>query len=367
MKLRITLTSTLLCIAGLSVSAQEEKSSWADNIKVSGDIRLRNENIDQDGKEGRNRTRLRLRVKADAKINDQVKAGFRLASGESDPVSTNQTLDEGFSSKSIVLDRAFVIWEPEALGGLAITGGKMANPMVLGQDLVWDGDLNPEGVNFNYAAGIIDLNAGYYFVEERSSDDDTSLVGITAAADLGGEGLDINIGAGYFLYDNIKGYDLIVADDAFGNSTVDTTDPVTGDVTSSVYASDYALLEGFASIGFNAGIPVTIYADYVVNNDAETDADTAYQFGISLLKAKNPGEFAFDYNWRSVEADAVFASFTDSDFGGGGTDAEGHRISGKYKISKNWEAAATYFINELGTDGSGVDYNRLQLDLVGKF
>ena len=38
------------------------------------------------------------RVSLDADVTEGVKAKFRLASGSSDPVSSNQTLDGGFSS-----------------------------------------------------------------------------------------------------------------------------------------------------------------------------------------------------------------------------------------------------------------------------
>jgi hypothetical protein len=59
---------------------------------------------------------------------------------------------------------------------------------------------------------------------------------------------------------------------------------------------------------------------------------------------------------------------TDSDFGGGGTDAKGHVFSGTYAFHNNWNFKATYFINEVNlTSGNPVDYERLMLDLNFRF
>ena len=69
-----------------------------------------------------------------------------------------------------------------------------------------------------------------------------------------------------------------------------------------------------------------------------------------------------------MQADAVVATFTDSDFGGGGTDARGHTIKGRYALRDNWALAATLFINEVDlASGSPRDYRRLQLDLEFRF
>ena len=48
--------------------------------------------------------------------------------------------------------------------------------------------------------------------------------------------------------------------------------------------------------------------------------------GATLGKAKDKGSWQFDYNYRDLEADAVVGAFSDSDFAGGGTGAEGHKL-----------------------------------------
>ena len=128
----------------------------------------------------------RARVGLEGQVNDTVKAKIRLASGGDDPVSTNQSFDGAFSSKGFQLDRAYVIWTPETLGGAALSMGKMANPFRKLKDLVWDGDLNPEGVALSHSLGDdgmkLGLDAGAFWLEERSKDDDTMMYGAQLTA-----------------------------------------------------------------------------------------------------------------------------------------------------------------------------------------
>ncbi|MFP6906491.1 MAG: putative porin, partial [Verrucomicrobiota bacterium] len=114
-------------------------------ISISGDLRVRGEHIDQDARDERDRLRIRGRIKMDADLNDNAQVGLRLATGSGDPVSRNQSLDGSFSLKNFGLDQAFIDWTPGG-GSLTFTGGKMVNPMVIVKDLVWDGDVTPEGI-----------------------------------------------------------------------------------------------------------------------------------------------------------------------------------------------------------------------------
>ena len=71
------------------------------------------------------------------------------------------------------------------------------------------------------------------------------------------------------------------------------------------------------------------------------------------------------YAYQDLEADAVIATFTDSDFGGGGTDGKGHVIELNYALRDRWTLGFRYFLNERGADADNEhDYNRLQADVV---
>jgi hypothetical protein len=223
--------------------------------------------------------------------------------------------------------------------------------------------LTPEGV-----AAIYELNAGdavslraqagYFFVEERSSDDDTGLMNGQLVAEIDAGAVDIVLGGGVFIYDNMKGFAAIYdTTDGFGNTTMTNGD---GD---EIYANDYELAEGMVKVSFKAGIPVSIYGDYITNMDPSSE-NTGYLAGITLGKAKAPKSWQFDYNYRDLEADATVGAFTDSDFGGGGTGAKGSKLQMKYQIAKNLQFSASHFINTLASDD---DYQRTQIDLIAKF
>ena len=115
----------------------------------SGDFRLRDEPFfggPSDQSQVRNHERFRLRVNANAKLNDDINGGFTLASGDiNDPISTNQTTNQFYTRKSIAIDKAFINYSPHQLKVLTLTGGKFTYPWY-NTELTWDKDLNPEGV-----------------------------------------------------------------------------------------------------------------------------------------------------------------------------------------------------------------------------
>ncbi len=338
--------------------AAEKTVKAASAIKVKGDFRYRYEFIDQEGNASRNRNRMRARVGIAGDVNESVEAAVQLASGSDDPVSTNQTLGDGFSTKGIGIDLAYVKWQ--AMENAAVTVGKMKNPLhrAGGNALVWDSDLNPEGVAVSFDGGAFFVNAAGLFVEERSATDDSLLF----AGQLGfdtklAEGVKLKAGVGYYAYTDTIGNSPFFEGAAQGNTVV-----------GGVLVNDYKELELFAELGMMLGdLPVSVFADWVQNT--EVDAfDTAYAFGMKLGKVSAPGSWDFAWIYQDIEADALIATFTNSDFGGGGTDATGHIFSGHYGLAKNWTAGFTYFLNKIG-ENAGVerDYNRLQADLQFKF
>ena len=60
--------------------------SWAERMRWKGDFRYRYENIDEEGKDGRNRNRIRARAALEADVTPTVKVGLGLATGGDDPV-----------------------------------------------------------------------------------------------------------------------------------------------------------------------------------------------------------------------------------------------------------------------------------------
>ena len=352
--------------AGISAEAQESaaKANWSEKITLKGDVRARFESIDEDNKDTRNRGRVRARLGAYAKVNDEVDAAIALASGDSDPVSTNQSLGDGFSSKDIRLDLAYIDYHPEVLPGSLILG-KMRMPFATVNDLIWDSDLNPEGAALTLKLPVGDglallANGGAFYIVERSSDSESMLYGAQLAVEMKSEDFKILGGATFYYYDNIEGYATFVDNKSgAGNSVMKDADGITS------YVNGYEILEFFAQLGFDVGMPVVLAGNYVVNNEADDD-DKGFMVGVQLGRLKDPGSFTFGYSYRKLEKDAVVGAFADSDAWGGGTDGKSHKLNIGYQIAKNLAGSITYFISEKGID-SDVDYNRLQVDLSARF
>jgi len=369
----------LMVLAGLTALAANAQTNaapaapktWVDTVTVKGDLRYRYEQITEDGKDDRQRDRIRARIGAAAKVNDQVKGEIQLSTGDSDPISGNKTIGDGFIKKDMGLNLAYIDWTPAE--GVDVIGGKMKNPFLCVSDLVWDGDLTPEGVAVKWerAVGPMTLyaNGGQLWIQERSADEDTKLYAGQAAAKFQfSDEVSLLVGGSYFTYADIEGMGVLdweASNKTYGNSS---KNKVTGTTTNKLYAMEYNQVEAFAKLTAWVGTPVEIYGNYVVNQDADAN-DTGWLAGFTVGKAKNAGTMEFGYNYRELEKDAVLGAFTDSDSWGGGTDGRGHRVYGRYQIAKNVQIGATYFINEkpIADASKTHDYDRLQLDVVASF
>jgi len=371
---------------------------WVKNVKISGDLRYRHEQIDAERTgsvrwhDGQLRHRIRARLMLEAIVNDQWDVAFRLATDnghvgtawEGDPVSTNQDLEHAFSKKPVWLDLAFFNWHPVWAKGLNIYGGKMNNPFYKagGNELIWDNDLTPDGIGFTYVKPMGDKDelrfaGGGFWIEEVHSTSSLSLEG----ADISLWGAQaywkhtfgnpdyLLLGASFFDYSNLQRQgpmsDLWSSGSTkwFGNTTVSHEG-------ATVYRYDYDLFELFAEYGFKcAGLPMAIYGDWVNNVVAPSGRDTGWLVGATLNKAKDPGSWELSYSYRELDSDAVVGQFSHSDFIGGGTDGRGHQIGLLYQNAKNVQTALTYQQSENDTSSSrhGLDYRRLQADLMLKF
>ena len=120
----------------------------ASRLKISGDLRLRAQGdySDDDGR-SRNSSQLRARVGANYQVNERLSIGGRLVTGDSDdPNSTDTQLSNWDDDLGVALDLAYAQLD---FGNLKLTGGKIPQPFVR-TDLVWDGDVNPQGVAASY-------------------------------------------------------------------------------------------------------------------------------------------------------------------------------------------------------------------------
>jgi hypothetical protein len=343
------------------VKQQNEKSSWTETLKWKGDFRYRYEDIEQDGKDDRDRNRIRARAHLEAKPTDTLEVGLGLATGDDDPVSTNQTLGGGGSTKDVRLDLAYLKWT--GLEEAAFTAGKFKNPYYVEQKngLVWDGDFRPEGLVVQWARDMFFANASYNFIESDSNNDSDGIWGLQAGVNFPlFDSMKFTATAGYLDFPT-KGRPAIYDDDFFGNSTITVDDE-------ELYEYDYKVFTASLGLGFSLfDTPFTVFGEYANNDDAD-ELETGYVAGIKLGKAKGKGSWQLQYQYEDLEANATLGLLTDSDFMGGGTDGKGSKFIAKYMLNSKWYVGATYFDGNTGVDlGDDADYQRLMLDTGIKY
>lgn len=384
---RIAMIALLACVFAPTLARAAE---WHEKLKLKGDVRFRNELIQQQDKKDDFRWRLRARLAVEAEINETWSAAIGLASGALDPVSTNQTLTAGFSRKTIMLDLAYIDYHPKQAPGLNVIGGKMRLPFETADktQLVWDNDLTPEGIALKYkrAAGAkaeLFASAGGFYITDNNPDNEQWMSGGQAGVAVKPSAkLSMTAGAGYFDYHRLEGQPGVYNPESFyGNSsmktgtkvvTVKAGNTVIGKDTVDVYgyATDFNELEllGVVDVKVNDKLTLRLAGDYV-NNVGADSLNTAYLVGGSLMYGKDAGSIKLSANYRKVEADAVLGAFSFSDCWGGGADGKGWELGLSYGLAKAASFDVTYLINTKGIkDGvEGTDYNRLQADFQVKF
>ena len=355
--------------------AFRQLAGWAESTALRGDMRVRHEGIDIEGEpdftksRNKDRQRLRARLGAFTRINPEVETGIQIASGNgADRRSTNENLDNYFDKKAVWVDLAYINYNPVAVTGLKTFAGKMKQPWMSMGDVIWDGDINPEGIAASYTKknGTTTFfgSGGYYTMKDAVDGDgfefenDLSLYHLQGGAAFdAGDSVRLTLGASLYEFDN----------EEFGSTSSFRTNGNTTD--------RFGLYELFAQMDvIGLPLPLSVYGQYVRNHDArdfgtalDGGEDTAFLIGLRT----NVAGLAIDYNYRDVEANAVVGGMTDSDFAAGYTNSSGHKIKVKYDILKNFAIGATYFMAESDVASStgltDADVDTLHIDLEAKF
>jgi len=219
-------------LSGNSAASAEENEvpDWVKTINLKGDLRLRYQltTKDETGKEiaDRSRGRLRVRIGMDAKVAEGIKVGIGFASGGDDPRSSNQTLDDGFSSKGFQLDYAYAALK--LAKPLTVYGGKFARKKAVWHpsDLLWDSDINVEGASITIEKGALFLNAGGFILEEGKSSSDPSLYVVQPGLKAKAGDLSFKVALAYYIFGGVQGRSIDFSSGS--NSVVDPTDPDSG-------------------------------------------------------------------------------------------------------------------------------------------
>ncbi len=304
-----------------------EASAWEaifERISFYGDLRLRHESsFDLDSQPDRHRERFRLRLGANYQLLEELLVGARVTTGNADdPNSPHVTLGTVFDSYFISIDRAFVTYQPSWLEGAFVTAGKFSHPFrsnpVYGE-LVWDGDVQPEGIVAGYTTtdlgplDRVDLRAGEYLLLEQGMTEEAVMSVFQVATRVSPiENLVADGAVGFYYYSDVTpdGSAMLLADNQ-GNATVDRD----GDGNADNFQSDFSILNPIVSLTWNGlAVPVTIAGEYLWNLDANGTEDQGWAAGVAVGSTKVQGDWRCYYQYQVVEQDATFAAFAQDDF-----------------------------------------------------
>ena len=330
--------------------------------------------------DNRNRLRVRARLGVLAKVTPMVSAGVRLATGNTNErVSTNQDMGGQFNKYSAWFDRAYLRLNP--MESLSISAGRMPNPW-FGTDLVWDEDLNFEGIAATFKPSVspsfapfVTLGAFPLRVDSPPAQSGNRwLYGAQAGAqwDLASNTRS-KFSVGYFDFRNLEGkvipsseyngatytsnnsrrYEYANGFRQKGNTLFSTN--ATGDNTVAPIwglASKFQVLNITGSLDLARWDPVhlVITGDFAKNlgfDRNEIVRRTQRQFSdgkdvgwqiktvIGMPRVKETRDWQVSFAYRRLGSDAVLDAFTDSDYNLGGTNHKGYVLGFSYGIDRN--------------------------------
>ena len=345
--------NTAPAVVSKQLKKAKKAESWATKVKVKGDIRLRYQYEDRDGSNARSRGRYRARIGIIGKPVDNFEAGVGLVSGGSNPRATNDTFSDTFETKDVRMDYAYLQYKT---GGLEAIGGKFKRQRYLYQttDLMWDGDVNPEGFATKYtmknAYGSAYAAAGILVLDEEGglSDDPFMYYG-----QLGHKFKSGNIyGQIAGMYYALSDYHFVRADGSRADNNREHNDRETN--------TD----DNFGGLGFSAELgtktdfgKISFITDYTNNLATNTEEDTAYAVGLKWKK----GKWKAKYIYADLAHNSVPDFLPDSDRFRGDTGIKGHEFAVGYKVNKRVSLGLDFYATQ--DDVTKADQEILQLDV----
>jgi hypothetical protein len=332
-----------------AIETKSKKSEWTEKVRLKGDLRARYQYQDIDEGTDRSRGRIRYRLGVIAKPIDNWEVGAGLASGGADQRSTNQSFDGSFSTKNINLDYAYAQYKMG--NGVKAIAGKFKRKKYLWAptDIMWDGDINPEGLGINYstknAVGSAFVNTGIWVLEENSRSEDDSYM---SYGQLGQK------------WEN-GGWKGTLAGTVYSFSDINFVDDLSaheGTNTDSKLSSFNLAGELGTKVG---GGSWKVIGEYINNFETNTADDTAWAAGMKYKKDK----WAFKYIYADIDANSVPDFLPDSDRFDGLTDVKGHEVEVKYALNKKVTLALDFYAME--DKATNINQEVLQADVIVKF
>jgi len=364
----------------------------------------------------RNRQRYRLRLGLRGILMDDFFFGLRLETSAS-ARSTNVTFGDdagpfGKTSDAINVGQLYVGYR--GLRDITLTAGRMPNPFVT-TSMVWDGDINPEGLAQQYKH-TFNLSFGGGSTSTAASSDGKGVAMVSAEPYK--MSIEVFANFGQFVYDDTNPENPIGAppvangrripeNDAYMlgwqigakfNFTKDIYFRVAptiynytgyGDSFNSFFSGDPNFQVGNTTVtpnqtGINSlfifnmpaefgfkvhELPVRIFSDFAVNLEAaeraraaghpdEGDQRYAYQIGLGVGQLKVKRDWQIQAFWQHAEQFALDPNLVDSDIFDSRVNMEGIALQAGYAVTDAVTLNLTYAYGEqidntLGTGGIG--------------
>ena len=385
---------------------------WLNNMKLTGDFRLRDQWEDRHDRVSsvstndlaRNRGRFRARVNFEDQINDKVKVIVGIATngensaGLGNPRSNNITFGgnaagEGSFNKSIVaLNKAYAIYTSN--GYITLMGGQMDNPIWEPASLLWDPDITPVG-------GVIQLQKKLNdYVTPFSTNalfvlrDATPSVSATGTKTdpymfVSQEGIKGNLTEKVYYkiagsYYDINNPNHVALDFRPGGNNNTSPLSATAGLTTT-YSYNYRLIGGDAEIGINDPLgellPSPLYVPQVgffggiYGNLDPANQNLAWMAGVYMGSSaiNGFGTWKIQSYYKVLERNSWLDSFPDDDFYSGATATKGWRNELDLGLAKNVWFVMSYFHTNVhkyfgtGAFSASAPEDLFQMDMNFKF
>ncbi|MFO1400005.1 MAG: putative porin [Steroidobacteraceae bacterium] len=340
----------------------------ASRLSVAGDVRLRAQgDYSSATAPDRHSGQFRARLGATFMVSDHIAVGARLVTGDpDDPNSTDVQLSSFLDDLQVSLDLAYVQFN---LGELKVYGGKLPQPFVR-TDLVWDGDVNPQGLGAVYrhglgSGGAVRASGLYFVVDEQAVGSDSTMLGVQLGYDSPAHRRwTYDVSAAFYDYrlGSVTGGD---AGD-FRSNLLDADGN---------YVSDYDLGDLIVGVGWSGAgdrWPVRIVGDHVRNFGAARQRRTGLGVELAVGRASHARDWRITYGYSVAEVDAVLAAFSHDNIGLG-TNYRMHALAVDYvPVPRTLLSAIWYrYRPDQTTNAGGSEphdwLNRLRLAFLASF
>ncbi len=365
----------------------------------------------------RDRARYRIRLGLRGTLVNDWFFGIRLETSAS-PRSTNVTFGDdagpfGKTNDGAFVGQAYIGYK--GIHDLTLTVGRMPNPFVL-TSMVWDGDINPEGVAEQYKH-TFNLSFGGGSAASEYSKDGKNVASV-ASSEPYKMSIDVFANFGQFVYDDNNPENPIGAPAVANGRRVPENDAymlgwqvgAKFNFTKDIYFQIAPTLYNYTGYGndfntffsgdpnFRVGttvvtpnqvginsllvydmpaefgfkfheLPIRIFSDFAVNLDgddraraaghpAEDDQRYAYQIGVQVGKIKVKHDWQLSAFWQHTEQYALDPNLVDSDLFDSRVNMEGVVVQAGYGLTDAVSINLTYgyaeqIDNRLGTGGVG--------------